>query len=694
MHSNIFDRLSFWSLSIVVILLPVFCLPFTNIPVEISKGLLLVLGLTACVIFWAIARFSDGKIILPKSYLLVSGFGISLVFLLSALFSVSPQVSLFGVMFDIGSFWFIFSAFVLMLMSSIVFRTREQVKTVLMGTILSSAFVLIFQIAYLFIPKFLSLGILTGQTSNILGSWNALGLFAGFAFLMFLLVVEFFPVSKNRKIMLEVFMLFSILMAVVVNFPLVWILLGISGLVIFVYKVSTTMQVNEGENNKKYFPVIPFLVMMISVLFLISPQFISSIFPSKLQIPNSEISLSLGTTMSITKDVMAKNPLLGVGPNRFDEAWSMYKEKSINNTQFWDVSFIAGYGLLPTLVATTGGLGMLSWLLFIVLFLYIGIRSMFSGIKNGINWEIMAFFVLSLYLLIASFFYFTGAAMFLLAFVFSGVFIGLVSSSSNKEISLSFLDDHRQSFFSILILVLLVVSSVIVSFKYIERFTSFSYFGKALSASTVPIAEDYMVKALSLYGSDLYLRTYAQIDLVKLNSLVNKEAATLTDVEKADIQKTLEQAVISAQLATTYNPSNYVNFQVLGSVYQAVGALGVKDAYTKAMEAYQTASGLNPLNPGIKVAMAGVSFDDKKVKEAKDYANEALSLKPDYVDALVTLSQIAKSEGDNNAALNYAQSALSFLPDNKNLIDYVNFLKNSSAPAPATSSSSTTPKKP
>ena len=86
MRTNIFDRLSFLSMFLVILLLPLFCLPFTSISVETSKGLLLVLGLTAAVVFWAIARFIDGKIVFPKSWLLVSGFGIVLVFLLSSLF--------------------------------------------------------------------------------------------------------------------------------------------------------------------------------------------------------------------------------------------------------------------------------------------------------------------------------------------------------------------------------------------------------------------------------------------------------------------------------------------------------------------------------------------------------------------------------------------------------------------------------
>ncbi|KKS99110.1 MAG: hypothetical protein UV76_C0025G0005 [Candidatus Nomurabacteria bacterium GW2011_GWA2_43_15] len=244
----------------------------------------------------------------------------------------------------------------------------------------------------------------------------------------------------------------------------------------------------------------------------------------------------------------------------------------------------------------------------------------------------MAVFVLSLYLFVSSFFYSTGIVIFLLSFAFTGVFIGLVASSSNKEIAITFLDDHRKSFFSILFLIVVVIFSVAVSFKYIERFASVPYFRKALIAETVPLAESYISKALSLHSNDLYLRTYSQIYLVKLNTLANK-GSTLTEEEKTDLQASFNQAVRSAQMAAEYNSSNYLNFELLGLVYQTAGVLGGKDAYGKAVEMYQKASDLNPLNPGLKLSMANASLADGKMEEARNYANIALSLKGDFVEA-------------------------------------------------------------
>ncbi|HAS80663.1 MAG: Tetratricopeptide repeat domain protein [Candidatus Nomurabacteria bacterium GW2011_GWE1_32_28] len=687
MLSNILDRISFWSLFVVIVLLPVFFLPFTQIPVETSKGLLLVVGLAVSIIFWVAARFSDGKVVIAKSWLLLSGFGLVLVFLISALFSETLQISLFGIMLDVGTFYFILSAFLLMLVSSIILKDKKNAKVVFWGLIVSSFVLFVFQSLRLFLPDFFSFGVLGQKTDNILGSWNAFGLFTGFSTIIALFIIEFFSIPKITKWLLGILIAFSVILSITVNFSLVWQLLGVFALIIFVYKVSfsfgqkdISQDQNESENKvqpKKHFPIFSFAVMMICLLFFMSGKFIGPVLPDMLGISNTEVRPSFGATISVTKGAIIENPILGVGPNKFGEVWSMYKSEAINSTQFWNTSFNSGSGLLPTFASTTGSLGILAWIAFFVLFLIAGLKSLFSSIKDSMSWEVMIFFVASFYLFVSSFFYSTGSVMFLLAFAFTGIFIGLSSSNNpDKEISMSFLDDPRKSFFSILILVVLMIISAATGFKYIERLASVSYYGKTLSATTIPDAEDFISRAISLHQNDLYLRTYAQVYLTKINSIVSKEASSLSETDKADLQSSFDQAVNSAKLAVSYDKTNYLNYDLLGSVYHTVGSLGVKDVYSKAIEAYQSASVLNPLNPRIKLSIGQVFSADGKTKEARDYIKEALSLKPDYIDALITISQIEKSAGNNSLAISYAETALSLIPDNKDLIQYVSSLKN------------------
>src|SRR3989344_9366796 len=101
MRSNIFDKLSFISLFLVIVLLPFFFLPFIRIPIGDSKGALLVIGLAFSVIFWSFARFFDGKITFPRSASLLGGGAVVLVVFISALLVNKSEVSFFGTMFDI-----------------------------------------------------------------------------------------------------------------------------------------------------------------------------------------------------------------------------------------------------------------------------------------------------------------------------------------------------------------------------------------------------------------------------------------------------------------------------------------------------------------------------------------------------------------------------------------------------------------
>jgi tetratricopeptide (TPR) repeat protein len=295
----------------------------------------------------------------------------------------------------------------------------------------------------------------------------------------------------------------------------------------------------------------------------------------------------------------------------------------------------------------------------------------------------MVFFFASIYFFISSFFYSTGSVIFLLGFAFAGAFIGHFASNNPKgDISLSFLDDPRKSFFSILVLVFVMMGSAALSFEYMTRVISVHYLQNTIMAVNVADAESNIAKAISLYSNDLYFRTYSQVYIAKLNSLAAKSGASPSDSDKAALQSSLDQAISGAQAAISYDSTNYLNYKTLGSVYDVAQSLGISGAGDKAIAAYKTASTLNPQNPGLKLALAHDSFVAGNMQDAKNYANQALSLKSDYIDALLTLSQIATKEGNNNDAIAYASQALALSPQDKNLAQYVDSLKNPSSNPP------------
>jgi uncharacterized membrane protein YecN with MAPEG domain len=580
-------------------------------------------------------------------------------------------------MLDIGTFYFMLSAFLLMLVSSIILRDVKKAKIVFGGFVISSAVLLVFQTLHLFMPKIFSLGILTGNIDNLVGSWNTLGLLAGLSVIVSLFVIEFSLISRRMKILFSALIILSVFLVATANFLLIWYLLGIFALFVFIYKVSFSLTKQQAPTVKRSFPVASFCIIMVSLLFLMGGQFVGGFLPSRLGISNIEIRPSFSSTLSVAKDVLAKDPILGVGPNRFVQAWDMYKPSVINATRFWDTSFNTGSGLLPTFLVTTGSLGILAWVSLFALILFVGFKMLFVIQKKNItNLGVIIFFVMSLYLFVSSLFYPVGLALFLLAFAFLGIFIGIYCASKEKgEFTFSLIDDPRKSFFLILLLVVIMVVSASAGFKYVKRFASIPYFQKTLSAQTIPEAQAAINKAIALYSNDLYFRTYAQVSIAKLNSLVAK-GQSITDSEKAELQASSDQALNSAQMAISYDPTSYLNYKMLGSLYDLLGSLGAAGAYDKAVETYNVASTLSPLNPSLKLSLANSSLLGGKTKEAKDYATQAISLKSDYIDALIFLSQVSRKEGNKADALSYAEAALSFSPQDQNLVQYVNSLKN------------------
>lgn len=678
MISNILDRVSFWSLFLVVVLLPLFFIPFTNIPIETSKGLLVIFGLAVSVISWSLGRFFDGKIVIPKLKMLFVLLGIVFSFLLSAIFSKTFKVSMFGTMFDMGTFWFMLVSFLLLFMSSIVLREFKKAKILLFGLLFSGLILTSIQTLHLFFPGIISIFNLD-TTANLVGSLNVLAVYSSLIVLFSVFVIEFFSISRLFKIILSVILLLSLFLIAVVNFSLVWLMLGIFTLFIFVYKVSFFINKQEGE-KKTGFPLSSFIVAMLSLIFFISSQFIGGILPSIFKVSSNEVRPSFISTMSVFRGTITNDPVFGIGPNKFTDAWNLYKPTNINQTVFWDSSFSNGSGTIPSFFVTTGILGTLLWLLFFVLLIMCGYKSLSKFNKEGeIDIKTFIFYLVSLYLFMMSIFYTIGVVLFFLAFAFLGVFMGFsINNNKDKEISFSFLDDVRKSFFAILFFIIIMIISITLVFKYTERLVSVVYFQKAINANTTEQAEVNIKNAIYLSQNDLYLRTYTQIYILKINSLVSKtqEGGSLSDEEKTNLQTYFDQAIKSAQMATSLNRTNYLNFETLGSVYEVGLSLGAAESFDKALESYKKAESLSPLSPSIKLNISRLLYLNKKVDEANEYAQKSLVLKDNYVDALLILSQIAKQKGDDKSSILYIEKALYYYPENEDLRKYLNTLKN------------------
>lgn len=275
--------------------------------------------------------------------------------------------------------------------------------------------------------------------------------------------------------------------------------------------------------------------------------------------------------------------------------------------------------------------------------------------------------MISIYSWVTIIFYNPNIIMLMLAFASSGMLIGvLVYKQAIPVKSFSFLSDPRHSFFSILGLMVLMVSAISLTYIYVEKFTSIVYFSKGLNSvntmESLSRSEEMMLRAISLDKNDLYYRSLSQIYLSKINLLINDKEIS-QDTLKTELQRLINLAQQNAESAVAQNTKQYINYVNLGNVYSSLVPLAVTNSYESANTAYNKAIQLAPNNPSIILSQATLEYINKNNSQARKLIEQSLALKFNYIDAIFLLVQIETNEGNLTGAIKQAEYAGQVAPN-------------------------------
>jgi O-antigen ligase len=124
--------------------------------------------------------------------------------------------------------------------------------------------------------------------------------------------------------------------------------------------------------------MLPMIILVFAVLF----QFIN--FPVDLGLP-VEVSPNYTSSWQITKGALAEKPILGSGPGTFGFDYSKFKPETINDSIFWNVRFDRAVSEVMTILATTGILGTVAWLVLMGIFIFV-IVSRLARSHSDANW--------------------------------------------------------------------------------------------------------------------------------------------------------------------------------------------------------------------------------------------------------------------------------------------------------------------
>lgn len=679
-----FNKLSFSILLFTILISIFFFIPYSPVFLETSKGFLISVGSTLSLFFWFIARLGEGKFVIPKDRLILFAGLISLVFLISSFFSSSLYVSLFGSGFEVGTFGSMLVLFIIFFLSSIYFQSEKRMGYFIGNLFVVGLVVVVFEVISLFVnfDRFLP-GLFQGVSfGNLVGSWNNFALFVGIIVLLAVFTIELLKTKKIFKIAQYILLFLGLVFLAIINIPLVWILVGLFSVVVFVYCISVQHHKikNSLDSTKGKFPFTSLAVVFIALIFLVGANLFSGIISNYISFNNPDIRPSALTTVQLGWKSFLYNPVLGTGPNTFVIDWALWQPRDIAQTVFWGVDFSNGYSLLTTLAVTVGLLGLMSLLAFLIVYIKRSIQAIRVALQNSLsNYFIMTTLMISVYSWISIVVYNPNIIILMLAFASSGMLVGaLVFKQVVKTREFTYLSDPRNSFFSILGLVVLMVVSASLTYVYIEKFTSIVYYSKSLNnentIESLSKSEQKLLKAISLDKNDIYYRSLSQVYLSQIGILINDKTIS-QDILKSSLQQLVNNAQGAASLAINQNPKYYQNYLNLGNIYTEFVPLSIENSYESAMLAYNKASSLSPNNPAIILSKASLEFINKNNAEARKYIKQALDLKANYIDAIFLLVQIETNEGNLPEAIKQAEYAGELAPNDSSVFFRLGLLR-------------------
>lgn len=658
-------------------LLPLFFIPLPFIPFDYGKTILVVGGVFLAIIFFSLSVLRSGNVQIGAP-LALGGLWIAVVSaLVSGMLSGDMRDAFIGDDFGVHTGAFILLLALVATTTAVVGHTKATIMRLYM-LLAGSALVLgLFHVVRLFVgPEFLSLGLFVDAVSTPVGGWNDLALFFGLSILLSLVALEQLPLTKWGKSLFGAVIVLALIVLAVVNFFAVWIVLGLVSLIMLMYgltkdRFSEKTLSFEGKKNALSIEsiVLSTLVFIVSLMFIIGGSTAGNMLSRLTGISYLEVRPSIEATVDIGRNVYAENALVGIGTNKFADAWRLYKDPSINETVFWATDFKGGSGYIPTLFVTTGIFGVVAWLLFFGLFLFAGLRMLFKAVHVDRFWYFFgtSSFVGAVYLWGMSFIYVPGVTMMLLAGVFTSItFVAYTTLLSTRTFSVSIAHNKRAGFALVGVVMLIIVASTSTLYFVGRQYASVHTYGSGLFAAqtgeNLEIVEERIASAYAISESDVYALQLASYQLSKINALLG--VAELSDEQEQELQASIQNGINAGQIAVDQDPTEPTNLTLLGSIYSVLASASVEGASDRAKEMFEQARQYDPSNPFYALLLAQLSSRTGDLATARTFALDAVRLKNNYTDALFFLTQLDIAEGKTADAIATTRAIISLEPNN------------------------------
>jgi len=407
----------------------------------------------------------------------------------------------------------------------------------------------------------------------------------------------------------------------------------------------------------------------------------------------SEVSLSGGISWDITTSALSdslKQFALGTGPSTFTYEFSKYRPESFNQNFLWSVRFSRPLGTIFDVLATTGLLGGLSFLIIILLMLgvlfivwlsvaHFKVRKSRLGTSISLEGEdplqkagdsninlfgIFISLAVGWMLLLASIFVSNFSTVhWVLFFMFLAMIYNVAHllKALTLEATVIHLKVSPQYTLIISFAFILIFTGLILISIFIGRFyTAEIYFAKGVAAANradLTGVTEYLGRAVKLNNN----RAKFHLDLSQAYLTRGTIEFTKSNPDQNILSNALSGAVDQAKLATTLAPNSVDTWEFLAQMYANAQSLA-PEANRFRIQALERAIELEPRNPSLHLSMAQSRLVAQDVQAADKAVGEALKLKSDYASAYYLRGTINEQKNHISGAIEDMATALSLSP--------------------------------
>lgn len=373
-----------------------------------------------------------------------------------------------------------------------------------------------------------------------------------------------------------------------------------------------------------------------------------------------------------------KGFLFGSGYGTYFTDFTRFKQATYNtNPNLWSLTFFRSSSFVLELLATTGILGLGSFLF--IVYRFIKERSFFLPLVLAIaaafllpfSFNLQALFFILLAIFVALRALHAPSRYADLEFYFVALKHGLILAQPEGERAPHDRVNTRYGkilpFAFVFILLALIGYVGFFSVQYAIANVTFQRSYDAIRKNDARAALTAQAQAIQRFPyEDFYHVEFSRLNLRIANAIAANQpqgASPSAEVQQ-DIINSIQRAITAGRSAITISPQTALNWNNLSEIYRSLIGFG-QNAEQFAILTAQQAVTLDPSNPQQYINLGGIYYQLQAWDEAQRQFQLAVNLKPDYANAYYNLGHALENKGDLQNALQAYQIVQQLVANDK-----------------------------